>query len=171
MTITVTYKFDNAVILITGAGSGIGAALALHCARQGAAVVAVDRRHDLLRSKIEPGFRDRIDIRELDVSKSADVAATLDAVMRKYSRLDAAVLGAAIQVRTDIDKMSVAQWREVFDVNLNGVFYYLQGIIPQLKAQRRGAIVAFTSGLGVTRRPRGSPHAASKGALIGMIKR
>src|SRR5258708_22036845 len=170
MTISVSYQFDDAVILITGAGSGIGAALALHCARQGATVIAVDRRHDTLRSKIEPGFRDRIDIRELDVANHAGVIAMLDDVKRKYSRLDAAVLGAAIQVRTDIDKISVAQWREVFDVNLNGVFYCLQGIIPQLKAQRYGAIVAFTSGLALTGWPRASAYAASKAALIGMIK-
>jgi NAD(P)-dependent dehydrogenase (short-subunit alcohol dehydrogenase family) len=170
MTISVTYKFDDAVILITGAGSGIGAALALHCAREGATVIAVDRRHENLQSKIEHGFRDRIDIRELDVSNHADVSAMLDDVKKRYSRLDAAVLGAAIQYRTDIDKMSVAQWREVFDVNLNGVFYCLQGIIPQLKAQRRGAIVAFTSGLALTGWPGASAYAASKAALIGMIK-
>src|SRR6185369_13160420 len=170
MTISVSYQFDDAVILITGAGSGIGAALALHCARAGATVIAVDRRHDTLRSKIEPGFRDRIDIREIDVSKDADVAAMLDAVRKRYSRLDAAVLGAAIQYRTDIDKMSVAQWREVLDVNVNGVFHCLQGIIPQLKAQRHGAIVAFTSGLALTGWAGASAYAASKAALIGMIK-
>ncbi len=48
MTISVSYRFDDAVILITGAGSGIGAALARHCAREGATVIAVDRRHDSL---------------------------------------------------------------------------------------------------------------------------
>jgi NADP-dependent 3-hydroxy acid dehydrogenase YdfG len=48
MTISVSYRFDDAVIFITGAGSGIGAALARHCAREGAAVIAVDRQHDTL---------------------------------------------------------------------------------------------------------------------------
>ena len=57
----------------------------------------------------------------------------------KYPRLDAAVLGAAVQYRTDLDRMDSAQWREVIDINLNGVFYCLQALIPLLKsATRRG---------------------------------
>ena len=111
MTISVSYKFDDAVILITGAGSGIGAALALYCAREGATVIAIDRRHDMLLSKIKDSFRDRIDLREVDVSNEVGVAAALDDVKRKYSRVDAAVLGAAIQYRTDLDKISPAQWQ------------------------------------------------------------
>jgi NAD(P)-dependent dehydrogenase (short-subunit alcohol dehydrogenase family) len=170
MTISVSYNFDDAVVLITGAGSGIGAALALHCAREGATVIAIDRRHDRLLSKVKDDFRERIDVREIDVANEADVAATLDDVRRKYPRLDAAVLGAAIQYRAGLDKMSPAQWREVIDINLNGVFYCLQGIVPQFKLQKSGAIVAFTSGLALTGWAGASAYAASKAALIGMIK-
>jgi NAD(P)-dependent dehydrogenase (short-subunit alcohol dehydrogenase family) len=170
VTISVTYRFDDAVILITGAGSGIGAALARHCAREGATVVAVDRRHDALLDKLDARTRSRIDLREVDVSDEPAVAALIADVKAKYPRLDAAVLGAAIQYRADLDKMSSAQWREVIDINLNGVFYCLQGIIPLMKAQRAGAIVAFTSGLALAGWPGAGAYAASKAALIGMIK-
>jgi NAD(P)-dependent dehydrogenase (short-subunit alcohol dehydrogenase family) len=170
MTISVSYRFDDAVILITGAGSGIGAALARHCAGQGATVIAVDRRHDSLLAKMDAATRRRTDVREVDVSDEAAVTALLADVKLKHPRLDAAVLGAAIQYRTDLDQMSPAQWREVIDVNLNGVFYCLRGIMPLMKSQRSGAIVAFTSGLALTGWPGASAYAASKAALIGMIK-
>jgi NAD(P)-dependent dehydrogenase (short-subunit alcohol dehydrogenase family) len=170
VTIAVSYRFDAAVILITGAGSGIGAALARHCAREGATVIAVDRSHDSLLRGIEADVRNRIDLRELDVSDDAAVAALIDDVKGRYPRLDAAVLGAAIQYRADLEAMNPVQWREVIDTNLNGVFYCLRAIIPLLKSQRAGAIVAFTSGLALTGWPGASAYAASKAALIGMIK-
>ena len=170
MTISVSYKFDEAVVLITGAGSGIGAALARHCARQGASVIAVDRTHDNLLRGLEPSLRNKIDVRQADVSSEAAVTRVIDEVRRKYPRLDAAVLAAAIQVRTNVEDMSGNEWRQVIDTNLNGVFYCLHAIVPLMRAQRSGAIVAFTSGLALTGWPGASAYAASKAALIGMIK-
>jgi NAD(P)-dependent dehydrogenase (short-subunit alcohol dehydrogenase family) len=170
VSIRVDYDLSGSAVLITGAGSGIGAALARRCAGSGAAVIAVDRRHDTLLRDLGAQERGRIDLRAVDVADETAVAALMDDIRRSSLRLDAAVLGAAIQHRLDIDQMTGAQWREVIEVNLNGVFYCLKGVVPIMKAQRAGAIVAFTSGLALTGWPGASAYAASKAALIGLIK-
>jgi NAD(P)-dependent dehydrogenase (short-subunit alcohol dehydrogenase family) len=170
MTISVSYRFDDAVIFITGAGSGIGAALARHCAREGATVIAVDRQHDTLLRGLSPEMRSRIDVQSVDVSNEQVVHALIQDMSQKYPRLDAAILGAAIQFRVDLDKMTPAQWHEVIDVNLNGVFYCLRGIIPWFKSQKSGAIVVFTSGLATSGWAGAGAYSASKAALVGMIK-
>jgi NAD(P)-dependent dehydrogenase (short-subunit alcohol dehydrogenase family) len=170
MTISVSYRFNESVVLITGAGSGIGAALARHCAREGATVIAIDQHHDSLLRDLDGGTRNRLALRTVDVGNQREVLALFEDVKRSYPRIDAAVLGAAMQIRMGIDEMSPAEWRRVIDVNLTGVFYCLQGIVPLFKAQRSGAIVAFTSGLALNGWPGASAYAASKAALIGMIK-
>jgi NAD(P)-dependent dehydrogenase (short-subunit alcohol dehydrogenase family) len=170
VTISVHYAFDDATVLITGAGSGIGAALARHCARAGATVIAVDVNHKALLHGLEPATRARIDVRETDVCDREAVHRLVGTVAGSHARLDAAVLCAAIQSRTELDSMSPTEWQRIIDVNLNGVFNFLQAIIPVMKAQRAGSIVTFTSGLAATGWAGAGAYAASKAALIGLVK-
>lgn len=171
MTIHVEYRFDDAAILITGAGSGIGAALSIYCANRGARVIAADISHDPLKAQLdECGSRAPIDFQTTDIGKPEQTGALFDHIAATYPVLDAAVFGAAIQPRIDIDRMSAAQWREVIDVNLNGVFDCMARAIPIFKKQRKGAIVTFTSGLALAGWAGASAYAASKAALIGLTK-
>lgn len=167
MSIPVHYEFAGTVILVTGGASGIGAAVARYCGEHGATVVALDVSADRLRS-IEGG--PGIDTRRVDVADSGAVRALIEDLDRRYGRIDAAVLGAAIQARAPIETMSDALWRAHMAVNVDGVFHCLREIMPIMKRQRSGAIVAFTSGLVGMGWPGAAAYAASKGAILGLMK-
>ncbi len=150
----IQYDFSGSVVLVTGGASGIGGATARACADAGATVVVAD-----VHSK-EP----------VDVSDPAAVKRLVKDTVEKHGRIDAAVLAAAIQMRTPVDEIPDAEWRRQLAVNLDGVFYCIRELVPVMKRQRRGAILSFTSGLVNMGWPGTAAYAASKGALIGLTK-
>jgi NAD(P)-dependent dehydrogenase (short-subunit alcohol dehydrogenase family) len=163
----VHYDFTGAVALITGGGSGIGAATARAWAAAGGTAIAVDVDAARL---AQLGGAPGIVTRQLDVADGIAVRALIDNVARQHGRIDAAVLAAAIQTRTPIDQLSDDEWRRHIAVNLDGVFHCIRAVVPIMKRQRKGAILTFTSGLVNTGWPGASAYAASKGALIGLTR-
>jgi NAD(P)-dependent dehydrogenase (short-subunit alcohol dehydrogenase family) len=162
MTTAVSYDFTGAVILVTGGASGIGAATARACAERGAKVIVADVAD-------VRGIPD-VDAQRVDVADPTAVKRLVAHIEATHGRLDAAVLGAAIQVRTSTENISDAEWRRHMAINLDGVFHCLREITPIMKRQRRGAIVTFTSGLVNMGWPGASAYAASKGAIIGLTR-
>jgi NAD(P)-dependent dehydrogenase (short-subunit alcohol dehydrogenase family) len=152
--VQVQYDFRESVVLVTGGGSGIGAATARGCQNAGAKVVVAD-------VNANPA---------VDVSDPEQVRALVSKVLKTHGRIDAAVLAAAIQKRIPLESMSDEDWRRHMAVNLDGVFYCLRELAPVMKKQRRGSILVFSSGLVNMGWPGASAYAASKGALIGLAK-
>jgi NAD(P)-dependent dehydrogenase (short-subunit alcohol dehydrogenase family) len=166
MTTSVSYDFSGAVVLVTGGGSGIGAATARACAAAGATAIAVDVDPARLAGVASSG----VIARQVDVADAAAVRALVAEIVRDHGRIDAAVLAAAIQMRTHVEAISDAEWRRHMAVNLDGVFHCIREIAPIMKRQRKGAILTFGSGLVNMGWPGASAYAASKGALIGLTK-
>jgi len=146
------YDFRDSVVLVTGGASGIGAATARACEQAGATVVVADIKNGI------------------DVADPRAVKGLVQDILTKHGRIDAAVLAAAIQKRTPIDSLSDEEWRRHMAVNLDGVFHCMRELAPVMKRQRRGAMLAFTSGLVNMGWPGAAAYAASKGALIGLAK-
>ncbi len=163
----VTYDFAGSVMLITGGASGIGRATALACARHGAQVIVADVNTAGLASLA--GI-ERVETRLADVGDPSAVAALVQAVERVHGRIDAAVLAAAIQSRQPLAEINDAQWRRHMAVNLDGVFYAIRALTPIMQRQRRGAILAFTSGLATLGWPGAAAYATTKAGLAGLIK-
>jgi NAD(P)-dependent dehydrogenase (short-subunit alcohol dehydrogenase family) len=163
----VTYDFTGSVVLVTGGASGIGRATAIACAQHGAQVVVADVNAAGLASL---AGTERIDARTIDVGDPVAVAALVQDIERRYGRVDAAVLAAAIQARTPIAELTDAEWRRHMAVNLDGVFYAMRALTPIMQRQRRGAILAFTSGLATLGWPGAAAYATTKAGLVGLIK-
>jgi NAD(P)-dependent dehydrogenase (short-subunit alcohol dehydrogenase family) len=157
----VSYDFSGAVVLITGGASGIGAATARACAAAGAKVVVFD---------VQECHEKKIDFKQVDVADPGAVRQAIQEVEKTYRKIDAAVLSAAIQKRSPVESTSDEAWRRHMAVNLDGVFYCMRELAPIMKRQRRGAMLAFTSGLVNMGWAGASAYAASKGALIGLVK-
>ena len=162
----VHYDFQGCTVLVVGAASGIGRPTALACAQAGADVVAADIDAAGLATLQAPGLRTQA----LDIARSADVDALVQATVARTGRIDAAVLTSAIQHRMPIDETSDALWQRHLDVNLSGVFHCVRALFPVMKAQRRGAIVAFTSGLAGNGWPGAAAYAATKAGIVGLVK-
>lgn len=167
MTIKASYDFSGSVVLITGGASGIGAAVARHCANGGATVIVADAH----RQHVEQMTATRgIDARVVDVSNAEAVRALVADVVQRYGRIDAAVLAAAIQVRRPTDEIDDDEWRRHMAVNIDGVFYCVRELMPVMKRQREGALLAFTSGLATMGWPGAAAYASSKAAVVGLFK-
>lgn len=165
--LTVTYDFSGSTILVVGAASGIGRAIALACHEAGANVWAADIDTPAL-ANLPKGHN--LHPVTLDVSSPSACRALIDNIMSTAGQVDAAVLTAAMQIRTPIDETPDELWQKHLDINLSGVFYLVRALIPVMKQRQKGSIIAFTSGLASNGWPGAAAYAATKAAIVGLVK-
>jgi NAD(P)-dependent dehydrogenase (short-subunit alcohol dehydrogenase family) len=159
------YDFTNQVVLVTGAGRGLGRALALAFAAHGATVAANDltpiNLDETVRlAEASGGFCQPF---IFDIAKKMPVQGLVEQVREQYGRIDVLVNNAAVKPRLAILEMDEWDWLRTLDVNLNGPFYLIQSIGRVMKERGGGAILNIT---GVaTGQPNYAAYAASKAAL------
>lgn len=150
------------VTLITGASSGIGAALASRLARRGDHLVLVARRAPLLRQLAGEiaAAGGSAESKPCDVTDAAAVRGCVETVLARHGRIDRLILSAGGGGRTLPEQLTAAEMRAAFDLNVMGVAHFVEAALPALLRQGSGQIVAIGSIAGF----RGLPHAASYGA-------
>ena len=157
--------FDSAgeVLVVTGGANGIGAGVAAGFADAGGTAVVFD--------VAEPARpHERVEHVRVDVSDRAAVLAAADDVVARHGRIDGLVAGAAIQPRVAVADTPEEVWRQTLAINLDGVVWASQAVLPTMTAARRGTILVFASGLALMGRADAAAYAASKGALISYAK-
>lgn len=161
------------VALITGAGSGIGAAAATELARRGYALALADLDGEALGDVIRslPGHADRILGERLDVADDGAVKRFVDRVLERFGRLDVAFNNAGIagEARTTRD-YPLDGWRKVLDVNLTGIFLCMRHEIDAMRAVGGGSIVNTASVAGLRGAAGGAAYCASKHGVVGLTR-
>lgn len=161
-------KLAGKTALITGADSGIGRAVAIAFAREGADVlIAYWQEHDDARETarwVEQAGR-RAVLAAGDVADPAHCQALVDQAMAQFGRLDIVVNNAAFQKGADsIDDIGIDDWQRHFDVNLHAMFYIVKAAMPHLKA---GASIINTASInGKSPKPRQLAYSATKAAIM-----
>ena len=165
-------EFTNKVALVTGASGGIGEAIAISFAHNGAKVSVVDIDVENGKAVVERIKKDGGEaiFLEADVSDHAAVEKMVDDTVQAFGRLDFAVNNAGIGgAQANTGEYGIEDWLQVIDINLNGVFYCMRYEIPHMLKQG-GAIVNISSILGTDAFEKTSAYTASKHGVVGLTK-
>lgn len=154
---------------ITGASSGLGAAIAEHALERGDNVVATARRADRLQT-IAALAPDRVLIRQMDVTDPAQVAAAVAAAEDRFSGIDVLVNNAGYGIVGAVEETPEAQLRAMMETNFFGAVTVTQAALPQMRARRTGAIVMISSLGGQLSFAGFGPYSASKFAMEGLTE-
>lgn len=165
-------EWTDKVVIVTGAGGGIGEAVATRFAGRGASVVAVGRTG----AKVEQvagqirAAGGRATAMAADVSSEEDVRQVVSETIHTYGRVDVLVNNAAICPQVRLTDLSLAQWNEVMTNNLTSVFLFCREVIPSMVRQGGGAIVNVSSVHALATLEGYSAYAASKAGIVALTR-
>ena len=162
-------KLKDQVALITGAGRGIGEAIALALSREGCRVACAD-----IDAKTAAATARRLGTRglglEMDVASKSSVDEGLATVDRTWRRLDIAVTNAAIEPIVPFLELDEATWDRIIDTNLKGTFLVAQAAARRMVKRRAGVIITLSSVNAEVARPESAAYAATKGGVRQLTK-
>lgn len=160
-------QLTDKVAVVTGAGRGIGRAIAVAYAKAGAKVVCAARSVDELEALA--GELGGVAIR-CDVADEADIQRLMASTVEQFGRIDILVNNAGAVARLPVHELPVEEWDHVMNVNLRGLFLCTKYALPSMLERGTGCIINISSGAGVVGPPNRSAYAASKHGVMGFTK-
>ncbi len=162
-------NYKDQVVWIIGASSGIGRALAVKLASQGARLALSARRKDEL-DRLTTTLGQAHKSFALDVTDAELCANTASTIQALFGRIDRIIFLAAAYMPMKLDALDLAATKQIIDVNLLGAFHIISAILPLLKEQGFGQIALCGSVSGYTGLPGGQPYGASKAGIINLAE-
>lgn len=165
-------RFNNQVIVITGAANGIGKACAERFAEEGANVACLDlaeEQNEVVAANCRKLGVDALAL-HCDVTNKGSIQSVVDTILKKWGRIDVLVASAGIYTGSPLIEVSQDQWQRTIDINLTGVFLTNQVIAPLMMEQKSGSIINLSSMAGKTSWPASAEYSASKSGVIGLTR-
>lgn len=166
------FELTDRVVAVIGAGSGIGEAVAMASARQGATVACLDLDEDAasrVAGRISDGGADA-EVAAVDVRDGARVTEVMTDLADRHGRLDGVVCTPGLNVRKPILEYSTDEFQRVVDVNLKGGFHVIQAAARVMRDAGRGSIVLFSSIRAQVVEPGQSVYAATKAGIVQLVR-
>lgn len=159
--------------IITGGSKGLGSAMAEGLASAGANVFLVSRNGDESKARaaeIAEAYGHKAVGFECDVTNPEQVDAMVAAAVAEFGGVDILINNAGVNIRGPIDELTYEEFKQVQDVNVNGVWLVSKAVVPHMKAAGKGRIVILASTLGLVGLANRTPYATSKGATVQMTR-
>lgn len=155
------------VVAVTGASSGMGKAIAIELAKNGAKVILGARRTEQLEQLVEEikSKGGEATFTKIDVKNKADLVQFVNTAVEQYGKLDVIVNNAGVSQLSRIDELDIDGWEEMIDINLKGVLYGMAAAIPFFKQQQSGHIINIISTSGIKIVPMQGVYAGTKNAI------
>lgn len=164
-------KLKDRIVVVTGAGSGIGRACAIESAIEGAQVIVADINLDGAEETVSHivANKGKAVAFKTDVSKPESVKQLVDFTIKSFARIDALINNAAIQVNKTVEDITFEEWNLQMSINVGGIFLCSKYFLPYLRSSK-GNIVNMSSVNGFFVEPMCAGYCTTKAAIIGLTK-
>ncbi|MDB4759663.1 glucose 1-dehydrogenase [bacterium] len=167
------FDMTGQTAIVTGGSKGLGKAIAEGLASAGANVALISRNQseaEAAAQEIADTYQTRTLGLEVDVTQQPAIEAMVATVFEKFGRIDALVNNAGINIRGPISELTLEQFREVQQVNVEGIWIATRAVLPIMKKQGAGRVINLASTLGLVGLANRTPYATSKGAVVQLTR-